>query len=164
MNQKQIAENNNLFDFYEKKLDYYRFWAKHHKLNYWILLWAILITGVCLTVALFIQFEPKIITIIAIVLNVLLIISKAIGSDEKYKRYRITEIKLEFMIQLMKTEINDLLLNGSSKDKANAEIIKKYHDQIESLVVSEFSDHFANQRSLEAIHQLVGKADITKKS
>lgn len=154
------ATNNDpevLLSFYEEKRNYYTYWAKHHKIGYWVLLWAIILTGIATAGGLLLHVATDYIAIMALALNVLLIISKAIGTDEKYARYRSTELKLQFLLQSLQTDISVDIKNGEDREMAILENIKKYHTQIQELVLSEFDQHFSKQKSLKDVHGLLSE-------
>ncbi len=110
------------------------------------------------------QANAQLITILALSLNVLLIVSKAIGTDDKYIRYRTTEINLQFLLQSMKTDIANSIEQGQSQNQALITAVKKYHPEFKEIVTSEFAEHFSKQKSLEKINFLAKDSFSNKKN
>ncbi len=149
-----MSKNNKLL-FYEKKLNYYKYWAKIHKISYWIMVNLILFTGILLLSFLVLQKELLDITILALILNILLIISKVFLPDKKYIQYRSVEIKLEFLIQELKIVIDIDANKCVTQEIAILTNIKKYHTEIKNIVLSEYAQHFSKIKTLEDIKELM---------
>ncbi|WP_320175681.1 hypothetical protein [Maridesulfovibrio sp.] len=163
MNNNTISAEN-IIDFYTQKLRYYKFWATHHRITYWITIWTLAISGISLGTALFFKFDTKFIMINALILNAQFIICNILKSDEKYARYRTTEIELQFTMQALNIAIRKDILNGETKDFATINNIQKYHPIFEKIMVKEFKEHFAKQKTFKSIKNSFGPINTNKDS
>jgi hypothetical protein len=153
---------NELLEFYNDFVVYYRKWARWHRSVYWVLLFSSIACGVSVAWLLLFRADTLYVAELALTLNCLLIINTAVGPDRKYPRYRMVEIRLLFELQRMHHSVAWKIKNGEESESALLAALDDLHLKVESLVLEEFGEFFRDFTSIKELH--VQLTDIGKQS
>ncbi len=137
--QKQILENELLAPYIDQ-LEYYSKWAKIHKTAYWAFGLTQLFLSFALTAALILKKDSLYVVVFAIALNFALVMSQYLQLSKKYERYRLTEIKLQFLLLNFSNSFYELGFEDvEAYIKKNVSTLGQ---EIERIVTDEFVYHF----------------------
>jgi hypothetical protein len=145
------------FSFYNGQLKFYRGWAKLHRYGYWLLVFFSVGIGITIAFCLLLKTDAFYVAVFALALNCLLVISKAIGSDRKYPKYRITEIRLAFALQAARNTVAKQIRTGMNLEDAILDACQALHEKVESLVLEEFGEFFREMKSIDEIHKSISE-------
>jgi hypothetical protein len=141
-----------LLEFYNGFVAYYRKWARLHRSSYWALVYSSIACGVLVALLLLLKVDAVYVASAALTLNCLLILNSAAGPDRKYPRYRMVEIRLMFELQKMHHNIAWRVKEGEDSESALLAALEGLHPKVESLVLEEFEEFFRDFTSLKDIH------------
>ena len=157
--QKEILQNK-LLEPYNQRLKYYSKWASIHKFSYWIFGLTQLFISFALTAALILKKDSFYVVVFAIALNFALVMSQYLQLSKKYERYRLTEIKLQFLLlnfsnSFFESEFDDV----ETYIKKN---ISTLGQKIEEIIIDEFSRHFNDIKEFIELSKKPNLTNITK--
>ena len=141
---KDFLESKLLIPYIEK-YKYYVKWGKIHKISYWVFINIQVILGFYLSYSIIIKKDNNLTAFVAIILNFFLIANHFIQFGNKYKRYRITEIYLYF---LLLDFYNKFIESDKNLDCFFKENISNLGKKFEEIIKNEYKDHFKELKSL----------------
>jgi len=130
---------------YIEKRNYYRKWSRTHKMNYWLFVIIQTVLGLGLAIYLIIYKNNEYTTFFAITLNFTLLVSQYTQFGNKYKRYRVSEQKIEFALLDF---CNKYLAQGGNLDDYIKNNILQLGDTIKEITMNEFIDYFSSLKNI----------------
>ncbi|MDE5422755.1 hypothetical protein L3073_11100 [Ancylomarina sp. DW003] len=132
--------NNVLLSPIVSKLSYYQKLAKYHRYSYWIVIWIQLLLGFSIATVLLLKLDNIYVAVFSLLLNFILVINQSLQIDKKYKRYRLTELKIESLLGVFTSKFY-------SSDKLNVEDyiafnLRELTNDVKKIVSEEFEIHF----------------------